>query len=189
MKQIRLHTHQSGVALIVSLLLLFIMILLGVSSFSNSHVQERSANNIRLQALAFEAASAGASNAIDFVTSYEDHVYDPDVPPTDDLCGEYGHPGWIDADGNPVPTGWVEMGTVGDAQLRQRMYCIADEFPDTGLRPARSVPTDVAGQAPAAAGPLPVPAHRAWSQGEAWAATGPGPDQRGLSGGVPSAWC
>jgi hypothetical protein len=138
MKQIRLHTHQSGVALIVSLLLLFVMILLGVASFSNSHVQERSANNIRLQALAFEAASAGASNAIDFVTSYADHTYVGGGGPPDDLCGEYDHPGWIDADGNPVPTGWVDMGTVGNAQLHQRMYCIADEYPDTGLRPARS---------------------------------------------------
>ena len=126
-----LQKHQTGVALIVALLLLFVMTLLGVASFSNTHVQERSANNIRLQSLAFEAASAGASNAINFF------LENPTIG-ADQACGALGHLGW-------GPSAWIPMGTVGGATLEQRTYCIADAYPcttddaiDCGVRPPRS---------------------------------------------------
>lgn len=132
MKGISSLRRQSGVALIVSLLLLFIMTLLAVAGFSNAHIQERSANNIKLQSLAFEAASAGASNAIQFFLD------NPSLG-EDQLCGSVLHEGWTE------PTEWVDMGGIGDATLQQRMYCLADSYPctddaavDCGIRPPRS---------------------------------------------------
>lgn len=118
--------RQRGVALFLSLIMLLVLTVLGISSFHNSHIQERSAGNARLQSVAFEAAAAGATNAINF---FNDHA---DMAP-DELCGSLGHDGWEN------PTEWVDMGTVGEASLKQRMYCLADEYPDDeGGRPARS---------------------------------------------------
>ncbi|MDX1555365.1 MAG: pilus assembly PilX N-terminal domain-containing protein [Xanthomonadales bacterium] len=118
--------NQRGVALFLALIMLLILTVLGVASFHNSHIQERSAGNARLQSLAFEAAAAGASDAINFFDANRDMA--PDA-----LCGSLGHEGWADA------TDWVDMGSFGDATLRQRMYCLADEYPDEeGGRPARS---------------------------------------------------
>lgn len=135
--------HQHGVALILSLLLMFVLVILSVAGFSNSHIQERSAGNARLQTLAFEAASAGANDAINFFNSRDDLG----IVSEDELCGSNGHTGWASA------TDWVDMGTVGSgassATLRQRMYCLADAYPcseededagmcDTEDRPPRS---------------------------------------------------
>lgn len=125
--------NQRGVAILLSLLILLVLTLLGISSFHNSHIQERSAGNMRLQSVAFEAAAAGASSAINYFDSYKDTG-------PDELCGTLGHVGWAD------PTQWIEMGTVGQASLKQRMYCLADEYPSEGpceennwdCRPARS---------------------------------------------------
>jgi len=118
------HVKQRGVAILLSLLILLVLTLLGISSFHNSHIQERSAGNMRLQSVVFEAAAAGAASAINYFDSYKD------IGP-DELCGTLGHEGWDD------PTEWIEMGTVGQASLKQRMYCLADEYPEGG-RPARS---------------------------------------------------
>ncbi len=107
---------QQGVALILSLLLLFVLVLIGVAGFNNTHVQERSAGNARLQAVAFEAAAAGANNAINFFDAH--HGLGPDQ-----LCGTPDHEGW------EGPTAWVNMGAVGGATLRQRLYSLADEYP------------------------------------------------------------
>lgn len=109
---------QSGFALILTLLLLFVMTLLGVSSFTNSLIQERSAANARLQTMALEAAAAGAINAINFYDANRDST--PDL-----LCGATNHVGW----GNANPTAWVDQGQVGEAYLLQRMYCLADAYP------------------------------------------------------------
>lgn len=132
---------QKGVALILSLLLLFVLVILGVSGFNNTHVQERGAGNARLQAVAFEAASAGANNAINFFKDLDGRPADPDQ-----LCGSSEHLGWMDAEGKPLPTAWVNLGNVGGATLQQRLYCLADEFPCSelevgcvaGQRPPRS---------------------------------------------------
>lgn len=122
-----IHTaRQRGVALFLGLILLLVLTVLGVSSFHNSHLQERSAGNARLQSVAFEAAAAGASDAANFFEAHRDMG-------EDELCGSLGHAGWAN------PTDWVDMGAVGEASLRQRMYCLADVYPDAGGgRPARS---------------------------------------------------
>lgn len=54
---------QSGVALVMSIVLLIIMTIVGVSLLSGTVLQERMSGNMRLQALAFEAASAGIAEA------------------------------------------------------------------------------------------------------------------------------
>lgn len=126
---------QRGVALILALLLLFVLTLVAVSSYTSSHVQERAASNARLQTMAFEAAAAGANNAIDFfLTNVE-----ADAPDT--LCGRKDHLGWED------PTPWQEVTyDVDGVRLYQRMYCLNDEYPCgpgevgcvAGARPPRS---------------------------------------------------
>ncbi len=119
-------SRQQGVALFLGLVMLMILTVLGISSFQNSHIQERSAGNARLQSVAFEAAAAGATDALNFFDVNRDMA-------PDELCGSLGHEGWEN------PTAWVTMGSIGDATLRQRMYCLADEYPDAGGgRPARS---------------------------------------------------
>ncbi len=119
-------SNQQGVAMLLSLLTLLMLTMLGVSSFHNSHLQERSAGNMRLQTVAFEAAAAGANNAINFYDSHKGSA-------PDELCGTLNHDGWDN------PTGWIDMGSVGEASLKQRMYCLADEYPDAeGGRPLRS---------------------------------------------------
>ncbi|MBT8040495.1 MAG: hypothetical protein KJN78_09645 [Gammaproteobacteria bacterium] len=135
MTHLNLNSRQRGVALILSLLLLFILTLVAVSSFTSSHVQERAASNNRLQTMAFEAAAAGANNAIEFfMTNVE-----ADAPDT--LCGRKDHLGWDE------PTEWRYVTyDVDGVRLQQRMYCLNDEYPCgpgevgcvTGARPPRS---------------------------------------------------
>lgn len=115
---IQLH-RQKGVALFLSLIMLLVLAVLGISSFQNSHIQERSASNARSQSVAFEAAAAGAANAINFFDAYKDNGADQD-------CGTAEHPGWDDA------TDWVEDTSLDMGEgvsLKQRMYCLADEYP------------------------------------------------------------
>lgn len=126
-------SRERGVAVLLSLIILLILTMLGISAFHNSHIQERSAGNMRLQSVAFEAAAAGANNAINFFA--DNKGTSPDA-----LCGTLDHVGW------ESPTAWVDMGMVGEARLKQRMYCLADEYPIEGVceeealdcRPARS---------------------------------------------------
>ena len=65
MKKIR-KCRESGVALVLSLLLLVIMTIVGVALLNGTILQERMSSNNRLQTLAFEAASAGISEALSF---------------------------------------------------------------------------------------------------------------------------
>lgn len=58
--------RQKGTALALSLLILLVLTIVGVASLSNTQMQERMSGNFNLQALAFEAASAGTSEALKF---------------------------------------------------------------------------------------------------------------------------
>ena len=64
----RLELHfpqrQAGAVLVFSILVLLILTVLGVASMSSSNMQERMAGNARLEAEAFEAASAGVSDPV-----------------------------------------------------------------------------------------------------------------------------
>ena len=130
MPQPKLNTHQSGVALILAVLLLFLLTLVAVGSFSSSHVQERAAGNNRLQTMAYEAAAAGANNSIEFFLSNAvDEAHDLD-------CGGANHEGWYDGSGDPIMSDWIPVTyDVTDVTLKQRMYCLVDEYPCDASEP------------------------------------------------------
>ncbi|HEC17809.1 MAG TPA: hypothetical protein ENI97_00505 [Gammaproteobacteria bacterium] len=58
MKNTRTYKHQHGAALLVSLIILVVMTLLGVSSMRTSVMEEKMAGNMRDNELAFQAAEA-----------------------------------------------------------------------------------------------------------------------------------
>lgn len=58
--------RERGMALVIALILLTILTILGVASMSSVVMQERMAGNVNLQALAFQAASGGITQALDF---------------------------------------------------------------------------------------------------------------------------
>ena len=132
----KLGRRQRGVVLVVGLLLLIVMTLIAVATMSSTHMQERMAGNARTQVLAFEAASAGASTALQFFDSQQ-IAFAARADADGKNCGDLEHLGWLTADGDPDPTPWSNPVTINGAELRQRMYCLALEDP-AGERPLRS---------------------------------------------------
>lgn len=65
MKHFAMSASQRGTALAFSLLILLVLTIVGVASMSNTQMQERMAGNFNLQSVAFEAASAGISQALE----------------------------------------------------------------------------------------------------------------------------
>ncbi len=145
----RVPSEQRGAVLVLSILILLVLTLLGISSMSSSNMQERMAGNARLQAEAFEAASAGVANALDYVSSQFDLLAgDPSAlgANIDDQCGALGHAGWIDASGDPVATAYFsndDSVLESGAAHRLRMYCLVD--PD-GLQPRSQLFVESNGQ-------------------------------------------
>lgn len=71
MKKLK-HTNpikQKGSVLILSLMILVVLTIIGVSSMSSSSLQERMAGNFRDREIAFQAAEMALAAAEDFVTS------------------------------------------------------------------------------------------------------------------------
>ena len=100
--------RERGVVLVVALLLLVMLTIVGVAALSGSMMQERMAGNAHLQTRAFEAASAGVASSLAF--------RDANMP-TGQTCNSATSSQW--------DTGWVVAPEpVGDARLRQRMYCV-----------------------------------------------------------------
>jgi len=137
-----------GFVLVFSLLLLLTMTLVGISLMSGSQMQERMSGNARLQTIAFQSASAGASGAIEFVESFRDATGNSVLP----ACGTSG-PGareswekdWAVYDEEterwvPRPTRWIEtpvdVGTL-DVKVVSRVYCLWPTIGD-GLAQPRS---------------------------------------------------
>lgn len=106
-------------------------------------MQERMAGNARLEAEAFEAASAGVSDALNHVIN---QFNSPGALP-DEECGAFDHEGWIDADGNQIATDWTDPPVrVGDAQYQLRMYCLVDQTPPAPGDPLCDSNPDACGQ-------------------------------------------
>lgn len=61
------YCRQKGVALVIALILLLVLTIIGIASMNTSLMQERMAGNVHLQALAFEAASAGIVDSLEFL--------------------------------------------------------------------------------------------------------------------------
>lgn len=80
------YCFQKGTALIFSLLILLIMTIIGVAVMSNTQMQERMSGNVALQSQAFEAASAGISDALRF--GMNEFFGDPDASPTPSDLGD-----------------------------------------------------------------------------------------------------
>ena len=59
-------SHQRGVVLVIGLILLLMITVLALATMSSTNMQERMAGNARTQALAFQVASLGASDALNF---------------------------------------------------------------------------------------------------------------------------
>ncbi|MBS3746299.1 MAG: hypothetical protein KGY49_04550 [Wenzhouxiangellaceae bacterium] len=80
--------YADGAALVISLLILLVMTILGVSALSSSHMQEKMAGNVNTQAIAFKAASSGVPNALGFAnTEFEARPCSRDEDP---WTGGYG---------------------------------------------------------------------------------------------------
>lgn len=82
---------QKGAVLIVSLVLLIIMTLLGLSSMSNTVMEERMAGNQRNSNLAFQAAESALRSGEDAIFDWPTSIEPP--------------PGTASGDGDPTDTG------------------------------------------------------------------------------------
>lgn len=129
--------HQKGAALIVSLLILLVMTVLGVSAMSTSVLQERMANNHHQRQVAFQAAEAALRAAEGFLVTNITSVaalrtnFNNAAP----VAGLYSERSPVTGDNTrPLPagvdlyddTGWlaagnaVEVVTVNNVQQRPR---------------------------------------------------------------------
>ena len=117
---------QTGAVLAIGLLLLVGITVIAVATMSSTHMQERMAGNARTQAIAFEAASAAASDAIKFFVDQRD----AGALAAYGTCMESGHSGWLNPDGEYLRTAWVPntaLESSFDAEVRiyQRLYCLS----------------------------------------------------------------
>lgn len=87
----RINQGQKGAVLVVSLIILLLMTIIGVTSMRTTIMEERMAGNMRDRMLAFESAEAGLKFAQDFIESNvvslgsfdddgSDGLYDDSVP-------------------------------------------------------------------------------------------------------------
>jgi len=65
------HQHQTGAALVVSLMLLIVLTLLGLSGMQSTIMQERMSNNVRDKGIAFQAAESAARGAENWVRAQD----------------------------------------------------------------------------------------------------------------------
>jgi type IV pilus assembly protein PilX len=114
--QLRSPRHQQGVALIISLLVLLIMTVIGVSAMQTTTLEERMAGNLRNSNLSFQAAESA-------LRAGEDMLSETSLPGDPSLDGSTGYwddhnnlddpatpqPWWLDKDAN----WWKTTGVVG----------------------------------------------------------------------------
>lgn len=119
----RVHSPQAGNALVFSLLILLVMTIIGLSSMSNIQMQERMAGNVNVQSVAFEAASAGVSQALEYGMSEWN---------TNGCNREDGQ--WRGNYDNPVTMDFME-GAVQNLTVQYRLKADCLEDPDFGDDP------------------------------------------------------
>ncbi|SEL77569.1 PilX N-terminal domain-containing pilus assembly protein [Halomonas daqiaonensis] len=124
-------SKQQGVALVVTLVLLTVSLLLGVSSFQNSRNEEAMAGNHRSSSLAMMAAEYGAS---DFWHQVKGASVVPSGPDADDTVDSYtgkiltALKDW--ADSQPFSTNCVEM---DDTKISNACYRVSVDPPSGGV--------------------------------------------------------
>lgn len=79
---------RSGIALIVALILLAIIVVIGITSLSGVLMQERMASGANVQALAFEGASAGITETLEWARDRDNWPTGPDGEPVECVRGE-----------------------------------------------------------------------------------------------------
>ena len=109
-----------GVSLVIALLLLFVLTIVGIASMSGISMQERMTSNAVAQARAFEAASAGVANALEF--------RDAALEQSGFSCGFSANGDWFwPAGGFQEIVGVGEFVGDGEVRLSQRLYCLEYE--------------------------------------------------------------
>lgn len=109
---------QRGAVLAIGLLLLLMITIVAVASMSSTQMQERMAGNARTQALAFQVASAGASDSLDFF--FDTISLDPNSVP---LTSCVAPADWTTAIGHTVVTSPDDIGP-HRVRLTQQLYCL-----------------------------------------------------------------
>jgi type IV pilus assembly protein PilX len=102
------HNQQTGAALIVSLVMLLLLTIVGVSSVRMTSMQERMAGNLQFRTTAFERAEEAARFGEDEALSFGDGATFNDTNGLYETSGTDGLPRWRDVD-----TNWR-----GDANLK-----------------------------------------------------------------------
>lgn len=123
-----------GFVLVFSILLLLVMTIIGISIMSGSQMQERMSGNARIQSLAFQGATAGVADAVNFVDFVR--TVDPNLECGGTSLSEW-QAMWLDTSVNPPrprPTDWFPRGGAGDpnVEIRSRLYCLWDDETDQG---------------------------------------------------------
>lgn len=125
MKYFKISASQRGTALAFSLLILLILTVVGVASMSNTQMQERMAGNFNLQSIAFEAASAGVSQALE-VGIDEMFDEDPRCDTADLSSGSTVLPSTSYDDFTPQEVSIIENQNL-IVQYRLKAECLDDE--------------------------------------------------------------
>lgn len=116
--------HQSGAVLVVSLLILLVMTLLGVSALSTSSLEEKMASNLQDKALAFEAAEAALREGEEFLEGVG-------IPAFNGTNGLYQQNAlsWDTLDWTDTSAVRVYSGTIPTVALQPRY--VIEELPNT----------------------------------------------------------
>jgi hypothetical protein len=108
-------SRQKGVVLVIGLLLLLVITIVAVASMGGANMQERMAGNARTQALAFQVASAGASDSFSF---YNDPDHLAAVPSTACTTPENWETNALIVETSPPNIGPHQV------RLTQHLYCL-----------------------------------------------------------------
>jgi hypothetical protein len=122
MHHLGIRATQRGVVLVVGLLLLLAMTLVAVGSMSATHMQERMAGNHRTQALAFNAASIGAADAVNYYISKRDAGELPGP------CRTAASVAWGPT--TPDTSNAATLGMPAGTELRRSLACVTQSNPD-----------------------------------------------------------
>ncbi|MFO7901886.1 MAG: PilX N-terminal domain-containing pilus assembly protein [Pirellulaceae bacterium] len=125
--------RQSGIALVLSLLILLVLTVIGVAAMNSTIMQERMAGNASTQADVFEKSSEGVSRSLEVFYQEADAFEALDPTNNDIVCGQVfgdttGTAGFGDESAEawrfPTDGNWhLASGDGDNPKLEQRMYC------------------------------------------------------------------
>ncbi|MBB3185467.1 hypothetical protein FHR95_003048 [Halomonas fontilapidosi] len=113
--------RQNGLALVMSLAVLVVAALLGISSYQSSQMEERMAGNHRFSVSALQAAEAGVNNMLSSVLAYS---YSPGSPFCDDISASLSGTDFSTSEGGGYS--YSQAVTGGDLNLRYKALMTCD---------------------------------------------------------------